>query len=251
MAQIKRVKAPSFITPRLIAKFPKLSEADYGTKDFPKPDGEFSVKGVGKADDAEVKAFLAKLQPFHDAAVEQAQKEFDALKPAQRKKLEKVTINPLFTPVYDEETEEETGDIEFKFAMKHSGVIKNGPKAGKAWKRYPDIFDAKGNRMKPVPQIWGGTVLRVAFELGLNKEGQPGYFIPATGAAGLSLRLQAVRILDLVSGGQRDASAYGFDAEEEGYEYTAPAASEETSTEGESEGADSGVAASGDNNPDF
>jgi hypothetical protein len=250
MAKTSRPKAPSFTTPHMVFKFPKLSEPDYGTKDYPKPDGEYSTKCVGKADDPAVQAFIAKLQPFHDAAVKQAQKEFDALKPAQRNKLGKITVNPLFTPVYDDD-ENETGEIEFKFAMKHSGEYKTGPKAGKRWSRTPDIFDAKGNKMQPVPQIWGGTVGRVAFELGMSREGQPGYFIPATGAAGVSLRLQAVRIIDLVSGGQRDAKAYGFDEEEEGYEYSpADAKTEETTATGE-QTATAGGETVGDDNPDF
>ena len=253
-----RPKAPSFVSFKGTFVFPKLSEPDYGNKDYPKPDGEFSTKIKGDANDAEVKALIAKLEPFHSAAVAQAEEEFKALKIETRKKLGKITVNPLFETEYDED-EEPTGNILFKFSMKYSGTFKKGPKEGKVWKRVPAIFDAKGNKLpyfdkqnNPIPNmpaIWGGTVGRVSFELGLNKEGKPGYFVPATGAAGLSLKLQAVRIIDLVSGGQRSASDYGFDQEEEGYtkdeaDFSQP---ESSTTEGKTDG---GVAAS-DDNPDF
>src|SRR5207247_3604884 len=105
------------------------------------------------------------------------------------------SVTPPYTAIHEEETHEPTGQIEIKVAMQASGTYKSGPKQGKKWKRSPGIFDAKGNEMKPAPSIWGGTIGRVAFEVGLNKEGLPGYFIPATGAAGLTLRLQAARIL--------------------------------------------------------
>lgn len=250
----KRPKAPQGVTFKGIYKWPKLNEPDYGTKEYPKPDGEYSVKLVGELSDPEVQAFLAKWQPMHDEAIKRAEAEFKALPVATRKKLEKVTVNPLYTEQYDEETEEPTGKIEIKFAMTASGTYKSGPKQGKKWRRKPAIFDAKGNLMNPAPSIWGGTVGRVAFEVGLNKEGQPGYFIPATGAAGLTLRLQAARVIQLVSEGARDAASYGFGEEEEGYEYDP---SSVQSGEGDAGGDDTGSeqgsdgASSGDENPDF
>lgn len=221
-----KIKRPTGIAPKGPFKFPKLSEPDFGTKEFPKPQGEFSTKLVLKEDAAETKAWLAQLQPLHDRAVENAKKAIKDMKVDARKKLEKknggngLQINDLFTQVYDKETEEPTGEIEVKFAMTYSGEYKSGPKTGKKWFRRPDIFDAKGKKMVKAPDIWGGTVGRVAYEIGVDREsGEPGYFIPGTGAVGLKLGLQAARILELVSGGQRSASDYGFDSEEEGYEY--------------------------------
>jgi hypothetical protein len=260
----QRPQSPQFISFKGIFVYPKVSEPDYGSKDYPKPDGEFSLKLRGKLDDAEVKTMIAKLQPTYEAALEQAEKEFKALKVETRKKLGKVTVNPLFSTIYDED-ENETGEVDFKFAMKYSGKFKKGPKEGQIWKIVPDIFDARGtklpyfdkqrNPIKNAPGIWGGTVGRVAFELGMNKEGQPGYFIPGTGAAGLSLKLRAVRIITLVSGGQRSASDYGFE-DEEGDDLSSQFANNETAdetveqTEG-NQGSAGGVGTSGDNNPDF
>lgn len=250
MAKDKKLVAPKFTSCKLKFVWPKLTEPDYGNKEFPKPNGEFSVKGVGKADDPEVQALIAKLQPFHDEAVSRGEAAFKGLKVDVRKKLKAVTVNPLYTELFDEETEEPTGEIAFKFSMTHSGEYKSGPKQGKKWYRRPAIFDARGSLMKPAPDIWGGTIGRIAFELGIDKEGIPGYFIPGTGAVGLSLRLTAVRILDLVQSGERDAASYGFDEEEEGYEYDPSTVQSKDSNE-DGEDQSSGVEASGDDNPDF
>lgn len=217
MAEAK--KLPSFTSPRLVFKFPKLVEADYGSNEYPKPDGEFSTKAIGKASDPAVQRLLKQLQPLHEAAIEKAEEEFKKLKAETRKKLGGVKVNELYTELLDQETEEPTGEIEFKFAMKHHIEIKKGPKAGSVFYKYPALFDAKGRPMvvrdkkgktlPNAPQIWGGTVGIISFEAS-------DYFIPGTGAAGLKLNLQAVQIIDLVSGGQRSASQYGF-GEEDGY----------------------------------
>lgn len=201
----KKSKNPEFVTPRGVFRYPKLNEPDYGTKDFPKPDGEYSVRLILTEEQAE--PLLAKLQPVLDETVADAENKFKELPVATRKKLKEVTVNDLYQIEYDPETEEPTGNLIFKFAMKASGKTKTG----KSWSRKPVLFDAKGKKLpKDSPDIWGGTEGKVAFEA------RP-YFIAGTGAAGLKLSLNAVQIIDLVSGGGRDAEGYGF-GEEDGYE---------------------------------
>ena len=78
-----------------------------------------------------------------------------------------------------------------------SGWIKVSKKTGKKWTRKPSLFDAKGTILKNAPPIWGGTVGKVAFSV---TEG--GYFVPGTGAAGISLSLEGVPIIELRSGAQ-------------------------------------------------
>lgn len=205
-----KVKPIKMITPRVTFIWPKLNEPDYGNEKFPKPDGEFSVKARCKADDPAVVEMLNKLQPLLDAAIAKGKVEFSKLKVDQRKKLKDITVNPLFSTVYDQETEEATGDIEFKFAMAHSGTIKKGPKAGKKWERSPALFDAKGKPMKAA--IWSGTIGKVSFTVNPD-----GYFIPGTGAVGLKLGLEAVQVIQLANGRDRNAGSYGFGTEEDGY----------------------------------
>lgn len=215
MAKDEKPKRIVLTSPRGVFQWPKLNEPDLGTKDYPNPDGSYSVNLVLKADDPETKKFIKTLTPHYEAAMAEAKEAFKGLKVETRKKLKNVTENALFTEVYDKETEEPTGEIRFKFAMRASGEYKkDGPKKGKRWNRKPVIFDAKGNRMASPPAIWGGTEGRISFEL------SP-YFIPGTGAAGLKLGLEAAKILSLVSAGERNADAYGLGGEEDGYEYSA------------------------------
>lgn len=207
MAQYK--KNPAFVSPKGTFKYPRLNEPDYGNDKFPKPNGEYSVQLVMKVDEAQ--ELVAKLQPLYDEAMLEAETKFKELKVEQRKKLGEVTKNDLFSTIYDEETEEPTGEVSFKFKMTASGIAK---KTNKQWSRQPTIFDAKGAPMKNAPSIWGGTTGKVAFEV-------VPYFVAGTGAAGLSLRLNAVQIIDLVSGGGRSAGAHGF-GEEDGYTHEEP-----------------------------
>lgn len=215
----ERKKNPTAISPRGPLKFPKLDKVDYGTKEYPKANGEYSTKQVLKADAPETKAFLALLAPHYKEAMAVAAEEFKKLKVETRKKLGSVQENSLFTTLYDQETEEPTGYIEFKFAMPASGIRNKGKADEAKWTAKPAIFDAKGKPMTKVPEIWSGTDAKISFEM------QP-YFIPGTGAAGLKLKLKAAQIIDLVSGGQRNASSYGF-GEEDGYAHEDAPASDE------------------------
>lgn len=211
----KRTSAPNFTSFKGTFKYPRLNEPDTKFK----AEGEYSVKLIGAESDPAVQALIAKLKPLHEAAVARAK--------TMIKKGKALTVNALYNIVYDETTEEPTGEIEFTFKMAASGEYKNGPKAGQKWSRKPGLFDAKGNALNPklVPSIWGGTVGKVSFEVGVDREsGEPGYFVPGTGAVGLSLRLLAVQVIDLVSGGQRTAAGYGFGSEDG---YTADGETEE------------------------
>ena len=198
----KRKALPAFNTPTCTFKYPHLSEIDYGTADYPKPEGVYNVACVLKADDPETIAFLAKLAPHHDEAISLGEESFSALPVASRKKLGKITVNPIFNTLYDKETEEETGEIEFRIKMNASGTRKDG----KQWSQSPDLFDGF---MRPIPagvSIYGGTVGKVAFAV------SP-YFITGTGMVGLSLKLKAAQIIELVSSASKTASAYGFGEE--------------------------------------
>jgi hypothetical protein len=121
-------------------------------------------------------------------------------------------MNPLFTTVYDE-NEEPTGQVELKLKMVASGTTKRGPREGKKWARKPDLFDALGRKVTQKVDIWGGSELIIGFSFA-----DGGYFIPATGAAGLSLKLEAVQIITLRQGGERSADSYGFKREDGGFD---------------------------------
>jgi hypothetical protein len=198
-------------TPKGIAKWPKLTEPDYGTADYPKPEGEYSVKLIFDADSPALIAFQKKLQPYLDEAEALGQAAFDALKKPQRDKLGAMKLNPLFTPIYDAE-ENDTGQVEFKLTMKAGGVVKKGPREGKKWTRKPDLFDALGRKITSKVEIWGGSDLICGFSIVKG-----GYFIAGTGVAGLKCSLEAVQIVTLRQGGERSAESYGFGKHEDGF----------------------------------
>ncbi|WP_025886481.1 hypothetical protein [Asaia prunellae] len=228
-------KAPKKIltTPKGVLQFPSLRTPN--TKFT--PEGNFEAPLILRQDCPDTQAFLAKLEPFYKQAEAFAQEQFKALPVGSRKKLGEVKMNPLYTEVYDKDTEEPTGEIKFNFKMKASGVRQDGTK----WTAKLPVFDAKGKKLDPVPDAWGGTVAKVSFEVKKDfKTGQFGYFIPGTGAGGLTLALEAVQIIELSSGGARDAGGYGF-GEEDGYE-----GSDETDESGWS-GSDDAEASAGDN----
>lgn len=214
----ERKTYPRLVTPRVTLSWPKLLEPDFGSKKFPKPDGEFQTQVVMSKDSDEAESLIAKLEPFMAEAEKLAKEQFKELSVKNRKEIEKaggLRANALFTEKYDEETEEPTGEIEFKFSRPAAGTYKSGPKAGKRWTAKVGIFDAKGKEFAP-SAIWGGTEAKISFE-------PSPYFIEGTGAYGVKLRLVGVQVLKLVAGGGGVASAKdcgfgeedGFEAEEE------------------------------------
>lgn len=210
-------KFPMITSPLAVFKYPKLDKPDYGTKDYPNPEGAYKVNLVMKADDPVTKAFIAKMMPLYNEAMAEAEAKFAELKIDVRKKLKQVTQNDLFTTLYDKETEQPTGYIEFKIKMAASGVFNAGKADERAWSAKPSVFDAKGKPMRDVPEIWGGSEGKVSFEA------RP-YFINGTAAAGLSLKMKAVQLITLRQGGERSADEFGF-GEEDGFEYNSEAAS--------------------------
>ena len=84
---------------------------------------------------------------------------------------------------------EESGNVFFKFKMKASGVNK---KTQEKFTQRPQLLDSKKNPISPNTNIWGGSIMKVAY--------QPvPYFTPILGA-GVSLRLKAAQIIKLVEG---------------------------------------------------
>lgn len=197
----KAPQRPTLTSPKGAFKFPKLTVADTKFKD----EGEYSVKLVVAADAPGVAQLIAKCD---DAAAESLKEaKANAKNAAEAKKWE--TKYLPYAQVEDEETGEPTGEVEFKFTMKASGVSK---KTGKPWTRKPALFDAKGAPIKDAVDIGGGTIGKISFQI-------IPYAPTTTVGASVKLALEAAQIIELKQFGDKSASAYGF-GEEEGYEYT-------------------------------
>jgi len=200
-------------TPKGVFVFPKLNEPDYGSKDYPVPAGQYVTRLRVQKSDPKVQAFIGEMSEVLGRAREAAEAKLKEMKVPARKKLEAANggnglkANPLFTEIYDEETEEPTGEIEFKFQMPATVEIKKGPKAGKKLTFKPIIVDARGLPIpaSKLPPIWGGTVGIVSFEYA-----EDGYFVEGSGLYGVKMRLLGVQILELRSGGERSAASLGF-----------------------------------------
>lgn len=191
---------PTYTSPKGVFKFPKLTEPDTKFK----AEGEYSVKLVVSLSAPGVGELLDKLD---DAAAESlANAKANAKNKAEEKKWE--TKYLPYTRLEDEETGEETGEVELKFTMKATGVSK---KTGKPWSRKPALFDAKGNPIKGEVAVGGGTVGKISYQI-------IPYAPTTTVGASVKLALEAAQIIELRSFGEQSASSYGFGAEE-GYEY--------------------------------
>jgi len=205
----KKPTFETFTTPKGIAVYPKLN-----TPDEFKGKRSYSVKLVLAKDaigDLIEKIEAAADKAFEDAKVELAQKIEEAagakkgpLK-AKLAKLEKADL-PI-KPQFDDEGNE-TDNVILNIKMAASYKDKNDKEVPLS----PKIFDSKGNQMKNPPDIWGGSTLRVSGQL-------VPFNMPATDCAGVSLRLGAVQVIELVTRGSgASADSYGFGKEDGGYE---------------------------------
>jgi hypothetical protein len=195
-------KAPSFLTPKGIANYPKLTVPDTKFN----AEGHYSVKLQFTGDEAqELSAFLDEKS---EEAVAEAKAE-NKPKAGQKAKPIKEADKPY--------SWDDDGNLVVSFKMKASGVTE----AGKAWSRKPALFDAKGKPLGEGVNIGGGSTLIVSYT--------PSPFYTALIGAGISLRLEAVQVIDLKEYQGSTADSFGFEAQDgfEAEESTSPFNNEE------------------------
>lgn len=187
--------------------YPRLTEPDTKFN----PEGMYSVKLRLPSDDSATQDLIDLIESIIDEAYRQAEEE--AKTPQAKARIKRAS--PSYEEELDNNTGEPSGYITFNFKMKASGVSKQG----RPWVRKPVIFDAKGNPLTdPALSIWGGSILKVAFEL-------TPFNVPALGV-GCSQKLTAVQVIELRSGYDNTADSYGFGVEE-GFTMAAGAQTEE------------------------
>lgn len=171
MAKNKKIQLTS---PKGIAVWPRLTTPDTKFSEL----GSYNVNlAIDKAD---AQPLIKKLQEIHKDA-------FGKAAPASG--------NPMFQPETDKDTGEETGRILFKFRAANKEITK-GKRAGEIWDRQPTLRDAKGQRITEYPNIGGGTVMKVNFEVYVRG--------PESPKPGITLQPLQVQIIELVefTGGQ-------------------------------------------------
>ncbi len=139
-------------------------------------------------------------------------------KPALKNQL---SIQAPYSPVYDRETGDATGEIEFKFKLK----AKVNTRDGRTFEQKVAVVDAKRTPMTQEIAIGNGSDVKVAFE-------PMPYMVAGTKKVGVSLRLKAVQVIDLVEYGSPATSVFD---EEDGFTASAaPSAPEaEVFTDGD------------------
>ena len=157
-----------------------------------KPDVRFSEAGEYKVTLKVAKSDATAMLKLYNSAIE------DALKLAEQNHKGKGIKNAPkpFT--------EEDNYVFFKFKMKATGV---NQKTKEKFSQRPQLFDAKKNPIPLSTLIWGGSKMRVAYNL-------VSYFTPMLGA-GITARLKAVQVIELVEG--KDSNLF---EKEDGYEAT-------------------------------
>ena len=157
-----------------------------------KPDVRFSEAGEFKVTLKVAKSDATEMLKSYDKAIE------DSLKLAeQNNKGKKIKDAPKpYT--------EENNFVFFKYKMKATGV---NQKTKEKFSQKPQLFDAKKNPIPLSTIIWGGSKMRVAYNL-------VSYFTPMLGA-GITARLKAVQVIELVEG--KDSNLF---EKEDGYEAT-------------------------------
>jgi len=195
-------------TPVGVLVYPSLTTPNYGTKEYPDVEGSFQTRLILDKNDPNVQAFLSKLDEVMEQSRLEALEKFEELALKTRKTIEEkggVQPNKPYSDIYDEETEEATGEVVMRIKRKASGKTKEGKK----WQAPPPPLFDSAIPPKLLPrtiEVWSGSKGRV------NLEVTP-YFTPL-GQYGVMLRLNAVQITSLVSRGSvGSAEDYGFEGD--------------------------------------
>jgi len=171
------------------AKWAKVFEPDTRFVD----DGEFSTQVI--MSEAEAALVCEQFEALIDEEYNKAVKEKPALKASLSKR-------PVTEPEVDQDGNE-TGDVVFKTKLKAVVRAKNG----NTYKQKVQVVDSKRQPMGSGQAIGNGSLIKVAVE-------PVTYVMGSTKQVGVSLRLKALQVIDLVESG---ASAEALFDEEDGF----------------------------------
>ena len=164
------------------------------------PDTKFDANGVYSISLVLPEVDASEMCEYLDGLVEAKFDEEVKGKPALKNQLSK---NPPYATVYDRETGDATGEIEFKFKLK----AKVNTRDGRTFEQKVAVVDAKRHPVNSEISVGNGSVCKVAFE-------PMPYMVAGTKMVGVSLRLKAVQIIDLVEYGSPAVSVFD---EEDGF----------------------------------
>jgi hypothetical protein len=158
------------------------------------PDGDYSIN---------LQMPVAEATPMCEKLDEIVQAKFDEAIEKDPRLKNTLTKQCCSNPVYDRDTGDDTGNVEFKFKLK----AKVRKRDGTYYEQAPAVLDAKKTPLNKDTLIGNGSKVKVAFE-------PVPYVMPSTKKAGVSLRLKALQVIDLVEYGNSATSVFD---EEDGY----------------------------------
>lgn len=210
-----RNEYPKVRTPKGTGIWPAINEPDYKYNKH----GEFHFRlALDDPDSPELLEIVKKAEEIRDEAYEAEVAELRKKnKPGLIKKVVKADILKVEE---DPQTGDPTGRVILRAGLQHKVEIKNGPKAGTVFFKTPDVFDARGKRLrffsdngsplKGTPKVGGGTEAKLNVTImDYRKPGEDNRVV-----IGAKFELNAIQIIKLVSGGQRNADDYGFGEED-------------------------------------
>lgn len=189
-----------FTTPiGIAAPYAALQKPDYGSAEFPQPRGEYKVNLIVPLDKAA--PLMAKLQKIADDSYAEMLADHKANPPKVQPGKKPVQPRQGDMPWF----EDGNGNVVFKFKC-YASYEKDGEKRDINIK----VADSRGKKIEVVPNISGGSELKVRFSV------FPYKWNPTVGAS-VKLQLDGVMLIKLVEFGGGDDD-WGDEVVEGGYE---------------------------------
>lgn len=199
----ERKRNPRYVTPKGTLIYPHVV----------KPDTKFDSNGVYQTEiklpkdaelyDAKTGKSQGKIVDFLTQSIDDAVEKFGEEHNGKKRKGKTVKVTESENPPFYVDEDEDVVVVKTKL----NAYVE--PANGEAFSQAPALFDAKGKPTKP-KRVWNGTVAKLAIEV-------VPYFNQKDTEAGVTLRLKAVQIIELSTGGDMDGGAFGF-GQEEGYD---------------------------------
>ncbi|QNJ57287.1 ssDNA-binding protein [Pseudomonas phage Stalingrad] len=183
----------------IAAPYASLQKPDFGSADFPQPRGEYKVNLIVPMDKAA--PLMAKLQKIADDSYAEMLAEHKANPPKAQPGKKPVQPRQGDMPWF----EDGNGNVVFKFKC-YASYEKDGEKRDINIK----VADSRGKKIEVVPNISGGSELKVRFSV------FPYKWNPTVGAS-VKLQLDGVMLIKLVEFGGGDDD-WGDEVVEGGYE---------------------------------
>ena len=188
------------VSPKAPCSYPWLNTPDTAFNQ-----NHFKVNIILDPDNNEAHAaFVADLEEKMEASRKDAVKTLEAQGGKGKAKLKKLAAAPVLTPEYDDEGDE-TGRLIVRFKQAKLVQYKDN-KTGekKTFDATPVFLDVSGKKLKEVPSIFGGSVLQI------NSPAYT-YYAESSVTYGITLKINAVRIVELSDGSSNKDYGFGDD----------------------------------------